>query len=100
RQRLEREHAAFAWRPAGQGGARGGCAFLGDGVPLAARIALALPATVGGAAVLADEAQFATGHDPIPAVAAPIDARDSRRCGSSAPGAVASWFPAAPHRSC
>ncbi len=35
---------------------------LGDGVPFAAGVALALPAAIGGAAVLADEALVATGH--------------------------------------
>src|SRR5258706_494590 len=38
-------------------------ALLGNRIPLAAGVALALPAAVGGAAVLADEARFATGHD-------------------------------------
>ena len=52
---------ALARRPAGAGGDALG-AFLGDRVPLAAGVALALPAAVVGAAVLADEAIVATGH--------------------------------------
>src|SRR4029077_11396843 len=36
--------------------------FLGNGVPFAARIALALPASVNRAAVLADETGLSTGH--------------------------------------
>ena len=41
--------------------ARGG-ALLGDRVPFAAGVALALPAAIGGAAVLADEGLSLTGH--------------------------------------
>ena len=37
--------------------------LLGDRIPLAAGIALALPPAVGGTTVLADEARLATGHD-------------------------------------
>ncbi len=43
-QRLERKASSFAWRAAGRGRTFG--AFLGDGVPLTAGVALALPATV------------------------------------------------------
>src|SRR5262249_9202387 len=58
-QRLRRKETALAWHPALW---RSGILF-GNRVPLAAGVALALPAAVGGAAVLADEARFATGHD-------------------------------------
>ena len=46
-QRLEREQAAFARRPAGAGGALG--AFLGQRVPFAAGLAFALPAAAAAA---------------------------------------------------
>ena len=53
-ERLEREQRGpCAARGPGRRGGAG--AFLGDRVPLAAGVALALPAAVGGAAVLADE---------------------------------------------
>ena len=60
-ERLEREHAALARRAAGTG-AVGRGAFLGDRVPLAAGVALALPAAVDRAAVLADEGGGVLGH--------------------------------------
>ncbi len=60
---LEREQAALARCAAGHLRTRGGRVLLGDGVPFTAGIALALPAAIGRAAVLADEAQFASGHD-------------------------------------
>ena len=62
-ERLEREQAAlagFAPRPGGRFGA-----FLGERVPLAAGLALALPARRRRPAVLADEAQIALGHERI-----------------------------------
>src|SRR5262249_60471625 len=59
-ERLERKQAPLARRAAGQLRTRG--TLLGDGVPLAAGVALALPAAVGGAAVLAYEGHFAAGH--------------------------------------
>ena len=62
RERLERECAPLAWRAAGHLRARAGRVFLGDGVPFTAGVALALPATIDRAAVLADETRFATGH--------------------------------------
>ncbi len=64
-ERLEREQAALAGFAAGTGGTFG--AFLGERVPLAAGFALALPAAEGGAAVLADEAEAALGHEGIAA---------------------------------
>ena len=64
-ERLEREQAALAGFAAGTGGTLG--AFLGERVPLAAGLALALPAAEGGAAVLADEAEAALGHEGIAA---------------------------------
>jgi hypothetical protein len=57
---LERELPALARRLAGQSGAVG--AFLADRIPLAAGVALALPAAVDGAAVLTDKRIVATGH--------------------------------------
>ena len=62
RERLERKHAAFPRRAAGDRPVGGG-AFLGDRVPLAAGVALALPAPIGGAAVLADEGEDVLGHE-------------------------------------
>src|SRR5881397_283024 len=56
RERLERERTALARRAAGLLRARGGGVLLGDRIPLAAGVALALPAAIGGAAVLADKA--------------------------------------------
>src|SRR5436190_19353942 len=53
-QRLECERPALARRAAGLLRARGGGVLLGDRIPLAAGVALALPAAIGGAAVLAD----------------------------------------------
>ena len=61
-QRLEREPAALARCASRHLWARGGGAFLGDGVPFTAGVALALPAAIDGAAVLANEAGIATGH--------------------------------------
>src|SRR5262249_30709981 len=61
-ERLEREQAALARRTPGHLRPRGRGAFLGDGVPFATGVALALPAAINGAAVLADEAGVATGH--------------------------------------
>src|SRR5262249_30357397 len=52
-ERLEREWAPLARRLAWELRARGGGILLGDRIPLAAGVALALPAAVGGAAVLA-----------------------------------------------
>src|SRR5581483_2886475 len=60
-ERLEREEAALARLAAGAGGALA-AAFLGERIPLAAALAFALPAAIGGAAVLADEAEVAPGH--------------------------------------
>src|SRR5215208_2564798 len=60
---LEREQPPLARRAAGHRRARGRRCFLGNGVPIAAGVALALPPGIGGAAVLADEARFAAGHD-------------------------------------
>src|SRR5262249_22627589 len=60
-QRLEREGAAFARRTAWNRPVRG-AAFLRDGVPLAAGFALAGPAIVGRATVLADEGARVFGH--------------------------------------
>ena len=59
-QRLELEQAALAGPAPGTGGPLG--AFLGQRIPLAAALALALPAVMGGAAVLADEGEGAFGH--------------------------------------
>src|SRR5439155_18385060 len=61
-ERLECEQAAFARRPARHLRPRGGGIFLGNGVPLAASVALALPAAINGTAVLTDEACVTTGH--------------------------------------
>src|SRR3954453_19972539 len=60
--RLKRKQPALAWGASRHCRARGRCQFLGDGVPIAAGVALALPATIGGAAVLAHVARFASGH--------------------------------------
>ena len=46
----------------GMAGDRVAAASSGDRVPFAAGVALALPAAVDGAAVLADEARIASGH--------------------------------------
>ncbi len=66
---LQREAAALAGGAAGAGGtARDAAqpgqavAFLDHGIPLAAGLALALPARRGCAAVLADEGLVAAGH--------------------------------------
>ena len=64
-QRLEREQAALAGLAAGTGRPLG--AFLGQRIPLAAGLALALPARRGRTAVLADEAEIAFGHEGIAA---------------------------------
>src|SRR5262249_56053391 len=56
------ERGAVARRSARHLRTGGGRAFLRNGVPFAASVASALPTAVGGAAVLADEAGFATGH--------------------------------------
>src|SRR5258705_10277262 len=68
-QRLKREAAALArgaagaGRPAGDAAQTGqAIAFLDHGIPLAAGLALALPAGRGRAAVLADEGLIAAGH--------------------------------------
>ena len=61
RERLEREHAALARRPAGSGAFSRG-AFIRDRVPLAAGLALAGPAAVDRAAVLAGEGGSVLGH--------------------------------------
>ena len=64
-QRFEREAAALARRPAGTGragGDAGAVALLDQGVPLAAGLALALPAGGGRTAVLADKGKVAAGH--------------------------------------
>src|SRR4051812_9157744 len=61
RERLQREHAALAGGAAGPG-ALGGGAFIRDRVPLAAGFALAGPAAVNRAAVLADEGLGLFGH--------------------------------------
>ncbi len=66
-QRLEREQPAFAGF-APRAGALG--AFLGERIPLAAGLALALPAGRRRPAVLADEAQIALGHGNRPRNAA------------------------------
>src|SRR5262245_48466263 len=58
-QRLKRKQPPLAWHTAL---CRSGTLF-GNRVPLAAGVALALPAAVGGAAVLTEEARLATGHD-------------------------------------
>ena len=71
-ERLEREAPALARRTAGRGRALG--AFLGDRVPLAAGVALALPAAGLGAAVLADEAIGATGHGALSSIRLDSDA--------------------------
>jgi len=63
RERLERELAALARRAPGLRGPRRSGGFFRDGVPLAAGVALALPAAIDGAAVLADEGELATGHE-------------------------------------
>ena len=66
RQRLEREYAALADRPAPRPGRgeRAASRFLCESVPFAAGVALALPAVVGCTAVLADKARcVAAGHD-------------------------------------
>ena len=65
--RLRRRKARARTRRPLRGGAAGHAAaavgaFLGDGVPFAAGVALALPAAIGRAAILADEALLATGH--------------------------------------
>ncbi len=62
-QRLERERPALARRRgrAPPGGASLRRAFLDQRVPLAAGVAFALPAAVGGAAVLADEGEVRDG---------------------------------------
>ena len=62
---LKREQAAFGGFAAWSGRLLG--AFLGKRIPLATGLALALPATKGGAAVLADEGQGAPGHRESPA---------------------------------
>src|SRR5262249_59059248 len=56
-ERLERKQAPLARRAAWQLRTHG--TLLGDGVPLAAGVAFALPAAVGAAAVLADAGPFA-----------------------------------------
>src|SRR3954468_13377161 len=68
-QRLQREAAALAWgaartrRTAGDAAQTGKTvAFLDHGIPLAAGLALALPAGRGRAAVLADEGLVAARH--------------------------------------
>ena len=61
-ERLERELSALARRPPRHGRPRQRRALLGDGVPLAAGVAFALPASIGGAAILADEGELATRH--------------------------------------
>src|SRR5215831_10547173 len=74
RQRLEREWPALARcaprhrRPRGRGG------FFSNRVPLAAGVALALPAPVRGAAVLTDEGLLAAGH----ACRGPVTISESR----------------------
>ena len=65
RQRLKREQPALAWRAARHLRTRGRSAFFCDRVPFTAGVALALPAAVGRAAVLADETLLAAGHRPI-----------------------------------
>src|SRR5262245_41104852 len=64
RERLEREHAAFAARTAGNRAVCRGT-FLGDRVPLAAGVALAGPAAIGRPAVLADEGGGVLGHGAL-----------------------------------
>jgi hypothetical protein len=59
--RFQSEETAFARRATGAGTLRRGI-FFRDGVPLAARLAFALPTPVGGAAILADEQQRPFGH--------------------------------------
>src|SRR5580700_9321124 len=60
---MERERPALARRLSGAGGLRHGAGtLLGNGIPLAAGVALALPAAGDGAAVLADEGERAAGH--------------------------------------
>src|SRR5262245_1164239 len=54
-QRLEREWPALARRASRHRRPRSRRGFLSDRVPLAAGVPLALPAPVGGAAVLTDE---------------------------------------------
>jgi hypothetical protein len=61
-ERLERELAPLARRAPGLRGSRGRGCFLGDGVPFAAGVALALPTAINGSAVLTDEGELATGH--------------------------------------
>jgi hypothetical protein len=58
--RFERKAPPLARRAAGEGGTL--ASLLADGIPFAARLAFALPAAVGGAAILADEGLVATGH--------------------------------------
>src|SRR5262249_14566505 len=60
RERLERKEPPLARRACGDL-QRSGTLF-GEGIPLAAGVAFALPAAVGRPAVLADEGRFATGH--------------------------------------
>src|ERR1700686_2814470 len=62
---LERELAAFARRPPRHGRPRQRGALFGDGVPITAGVALALPAPLGGAAILADEGELAARHGGI-----------------------------------
>src|SRR5581483_6499281 len=61
-QHLQRELPALA--PGANRDRHGaGCVFLGERIPLAAGLALALPAVIGGAAVLADEGEGGFGHE-------------------------------------
>src|SRR5205823_13560888 len=64
-ERLEGEQAALATPPA-LGAVRSRGAFLGDGVPLAAGFAFALPAAVGRTAALANKAHVAPRHGTSP----------------------------------
>src|SRR4029453_4729289 len=59
-ERFERKEPPLAWGASGQ---LYGGTLLGDRIPFAAGVALALPAAIGRPAVLADEVRFATGHD-------------------------------------
>src|SRR5262245_15666942 len=77
RKGFEREKPALARRASWR--LRRGGTFFGDGIPFAASVALALPAAVSRAAILADEARFATGHgSDIPCYLACL--RDTVQC--------------------
>src|SRR5262249_43956837 len=86
-ERFQLEQTALARRASGHLGALG--SFLHDGVPFAARFALALPTGVGGAAVLADKAGIAAGHGRSPVNSSAVQKKPHRvtrlyKCGGSA----------------